>query len=759
LSQHKKQQTKDRRTSKRKRTATTYTLELLESRVLLSADLAGAVQVIPINPAQTPSQAVTLNVPSGPAAAQQTFSVAEMLAKLASSFPQSAGESSQAIANAANHAPGLPRESETQIIFDQQGDVTSQPVTPTVQTQPSTSQNTTSATTGNTSLLQTQSQPTLSTDTAIHTDTISPIVQSQPTPTASSGVISEGTSLPLLDPVSQVQDLPIAQPIATTASTVISAPVTDTQTLQTSQDQTISQSLVVPVQTVSPSLVSDVQTDTTSQALIQPTPPTTEISQELTQLVSQPIATITSSDATNPQLPQAYVDTSMPSTAVTVRVGPHGDYTDLQTALNSVSLGTTILLEPGVSYTSTNDVGFILPNKTTGTGWIVIRPDVPDSALPAPGTRVTPADSAVMPKILRGDLNLYAMSVAPGAHNYRIIGVEFMNKGNVNTPYNGAFVNLDGREESVATQSNHIVLDRVYIHGPSAPGALGVKFGVVLGGQYQAVIDSDIEELVSPDGESKAIAMWNGAGPIKIQNNLLSAAGENIMIGGADPVISGLVPSDIEIRDNNFFKPLKWQDPAYASPATGYAVGTKNLFELKNAQRVLVDGNVFENVWYPNNQSAFAILITPRNQDGTAPWSVVQDVTFTDNTIIGAANGIAVSGFDQNSPSQHGGRMLFQNNLITNLGTVPSIDINGGTGKFFLISNGVSDLHIINNTVANYVGTIGNDFTFSYGIADEGDLFPLQGLIIQGNVLQHPGNITFHASAPLATVAPGAILG
>ena len=38
----------------------------------------------------------------------------------------------------------------------------------------------------------------------------------------------------------------------------------------------------------------------------------------------------------------------MPSTTVTVRVGPHGDFTNLQDALNNVSLGTTILLQPGV---------------------------------------------------------------------------------------------------------------------------------------------------------------------------------------------------------------------------------------------------------------------------------------------------------------------------------------------------------------------------------------------------------------------------
>ena len=63
-------------TSGRKKTESTYNLELLESRVLLSADLAGAVQVMPIKPTQAPAQAMVLNVPSGHAATQQTFSVA-----------------------------------------------------------------------------------------------------------------------------------------------------------------------------------------------------------------------------------------------------------------------------------------------------------------------------------------------------------------------------------------------------------------------------------------------------------------------------------------------------------------------------------------------------------------------------------------------------------------------------------------------------------------------------------------------------------
>src|SRR6266700_6564662 len=116
---------------------------------------------------------------------------------------------------------------------------------------------------------------------------------------------------------------------------------------------------------------------------------------------------------------------------------------------------------------------------------------------------------------------------------------------------------------------------------------------------------------------------WNGAGPFKIGNNYLEATGENVMFGGADPSIRNLVPSDIEIRHNHFFKPTSWRNVWAA---------VKNLFELKNAQRVFVEGNVFENNWAAA-QAGWAVQFTVRNQDGRAPWSTIEDVTFRKNIV------------------------------------------------------------------------------------------------------------------------------
>jgi hypothetical protein len=66
---------------------TAYTLEPLESRVLLSADLSGVVQSLPSKSIETPLSAVVLNVPPTPATGQQTLSVAQLLALPISSFP------------------------------------------------------------------------------------------------------------------------------------------------------------------------------------------------------------------------------------------------------------------------------------------------------------------------------------------------------------------------------------------------------------------------------------------------------------------------------------------------------------------------------------------------------------------------------------------------------------------------------------------------------------------------------------------------
>jgi len=233
------------------------------------------------------------------------------------------------------------------------------------------------------------------------------------------------------------------------------------------------------------------------------------------------------------------------------------------------------------------------------------------------------------------------------------------------------------------------------------------------------------------------------------------------MIGGSTPVVSGVTPSDIEITHNHFYKPLAWRDdPAYTTGDN--RVVTKNLFELKNAQRVLVDSNVFENVW-PDGQSGYAMVLTPRGggSTGSDPWTTVSDVTISNNYFKNCADGIGISGGGitispaQGGPTQRGGRFLVENNLFVGLGG--EYPLGTTSGNLAIVGLGVSDVQFRHNTIASYAGTTikGTTLTFSYGVSDEGGLFPLQRLVVQDNLLlarAYP--LTLGEASDLSTVAP-----
>jgi hypothetical protein len=244
-----------------------------------------------------------------------------------------------------------------------------------------------------------------------------------------------------------------------------------------------------------------------------------------------------------------------------------------------------------------------------------------------------------------------------------------------------------------------------------------VKHCVILNSAESAVVDSYVADCKIVGYDSQAVVGWNGPGPFKILNNYLEGAGENLMFGGADSAAPELSPADIEVRHNHFVKPLTWKidDPLYAG--TPWTI--KNLLELKNARRVLVDGNVLEHCW-AHGQSGFAILLTPRNQDGSAPWSAVEDVTFTNNIVRHSAHGLDILGQDNHFPSQKVRRIVIRNNLFEDVGPVHW----GGAGRLFQIRDGAEDVIIEHNTA------------FHTGSLIVADGLPNRGLVFANNILQ-----------------------
>lgn len=374
---------------------------------------------------------------------------------------------------------------------------------------------------------------------------------------------------------------------------------------------------------------------------------------------------------------------------------------DFQAALNSAQPGDTILLEAGATFTG----NFVLPAKdANATSYITVRSSADDSTLPPTGVRDDPTYAAQLPK-LRSPNSSPVLATAAYAHHYRIELVEFL----ANAQGAGDIMTLgDGSsgQNTLTVVPHHLIVDRVYIHGDLTAGQ---KRGIALNSASTTIENSYISEIKSSSQDSQAICGWNGPGPYTITNNYLEASGENVLFGGADPSILDLVPSNITFTQNDVAKQPGWQTQSWI---------VKNLLELKNAQDVVIDGNVMEYNWLAA-QTGYAVLFTPRNQGGTAPWSVVQRITFTNNVVRHVSSVLNILGTDNEAISQLTNAITIRNNLFVDVNHVSY----GGDGRMLLIAGGL-DITLDHNTVFND----GSATVYPYST-------PVQGFVFTNNII------------------------
>lgn len=324
------------------------------------------------------------------------------------------------------------------------------------------------------------------------------------------------------------------------------------------------------------------------------------------------------------QLPRQYVISSLKNTpskgkTLIVRAGE-----DPERILNKATCGDVVELQAGSSFSG----NIMVPTKNCDDShWIIVRTSAPDSSLPPEGTRLTPCFAAITSLPGRPSLgcvktaNVLAkielksaggpgpVIFAAGANHYRLIGLE-ITRASSSAPAH-ALVQFRGT-------ADHIIFDRVWIHGtPQDENVRGILLGQT---RHVAIVDSffsDFHCIAKTSSCTDAQAILGGVGdgpmgPYKIVNNFLEASGENIMFGGG---YATATPQDIEIRHNYFYKPLTWMkgQAGYVGGKNGNPFIVKNIFELKNAQRVLFEGNVLEDCWGGFTQDGFAILLTPKN--------------------------------------------------------------------------------------------------------------------------------------------------
>jgi hypothetical protein len=369
--------------------------------------------------------------------------------------------------------------------------------------------------------------------------------------------------------------------------------------------------------------------------------------------------------------------------AATIQVQNGGDF---QAALNNAQAGDVIVLEAGATFIGP----FTLPNKQ-GNAWITIQSSAL-AGLPGEGQRVSPSNAAQMPKLLSSGLGEPAIKTAAGAHHFRFIGVEISTTNASANVFDLVRLGADDSSQStLAVVPHDLAFDRCYIH---ALPTQSLKRGIALHSAETSITNSYVSSFKVVGQEAQAIGSWNGPGPFHIINNYLEAAGEVILFGGAPPAIVGLVPADIEVRRNQLAKDPSW-DPNHPSYA-GTHWACKNLFELKNARRVVIDGNLFEYNWL-DGQQGYAILFTPRPNDSGAA-AVVEDVRFSNNIVRHVAAAIHIAGKDDLSSNPNaviGHRITIFNNLFYDV----DYAVWGGDGAFLKVGAGADAVTVDHNTV------------------------------------------------------------
>jgi hypothetical protein len=280
--------------------------------------------------------------------------------------------------------------------------------------------------------------------------------------------------------------------------------------------------------------------------------------------------------------------------------------------------------------------------------------------------------------------NWSAIATALSAHHYRLTGLDIGASG-ASFDVNGLIRLGDGSsaQNSLSLVAHDLVVDRVFVHGLSNQS---IRRCVSLQSATSAIIDSWISDCHSNEGDSQGIIGWNGPGPYVIRNNHIEGGHQAVFFGGADPWITNLSPSDIAVIGNHITRPTSWNG----------VWQTKTIIETKNARRLLIEGNVIENVW-ASAQVGFALLLKSENQSGTAPWSQSTDLTVRYNRIRNAGSGINIAANPGSNPAVPAARISVYDNVVENIGNSPYV----GDGIPLQILGNTSDVLIAHNSWGN----------------------------------------------------------
>lgn len=339
--------------------------------------------------------------------------------------------------------------------------------------------------------------------------------------------------------------------------------------------------------------------------------------------------------------------------ASTVRAGQ-----SLQAAIDAAQPGTALALEPGIwNEAITGNKAVAISGAGTGDGratrdqasWIV-----------SPGDGVT---------------------VTADGFSMACIGVKSMNPD----------------RQLVAVTGGKFSADRCTLLGDPTKGQ---HRGIMLNGIGAVVTRCFVDDVFLIGREAQAIGGWDGTKDVVIENNYLSASSQSILFGGADSAGADRVPRNIQVTRNTLTRNLKW-----------YSIGAlvKAPFELKSAIGVRCSDNVMEYAGISQGQGAYLIVLTVRNQDGTAPWSTIEDIVVERNLCRHGGGAVNFLGRD------NGNKSGVMRNVVVRHCMFDDVDPKSGpwqgAGRGFLF-DGAPDNVTIDSCTVQTKGTIGASMYF-----------------------------------------------
>ena len=499
------------------------------------------------------------------------------------------------------------------------------------------------------------------TGTLVPTNTPIPTFTPSPTPTNTPTATATATNTPTASPTAtQTPQQPPTPPPGTATFTPTNTPTltpTPTNTPTSTPTNTPTNTpTVTPTFTASP----------TPTFTLTPTPtaaPSATPTLTPTPAAATPTFTPTGLPFVSPVLPQSTVDTSLTSPpGATINATCATLQANINTLANG-TLGGTIVLPAGSNCSG----HFLLPINQGAPNWINIQTGN-YSSLPPENNRVTKAQAVNMPTITGDAAANPIFDFQPKASYYRVMGFQFASNPTINTFDQIRLDNLT----SATDAPHHVIFDRNIMHG-AGNATVASRRSVLGGGANIAFVNNVFYNFWDAGTDGQPIAIIDGPGPWLIQNNYFNGAAQSVLAGGTCAHSTTTIPSDITVRGNFAYKPISWC-PSCGSWDGIHRLG-KNLFELKNANRVLVEGNVFVGN-YADAQNGYAILFTPRGQGGCTDNSVnppqsflqqVQNVTFQYNVVHDVEGGFNTLGTDDTTAGSNVNTVLIKSNLGYNI--------------------------------------------------------------------------------------------